>query len=128
MKQHSDVQEQQCSLRETLEQTVDLIVLAQRSPVGSSRQTDCLGRAAETLTKAITMTADPTVHGVSEDPSTSEKIFLVSLKRPNNCVLDIVASGVETFGEHLCFTDAKGALVELFLLEIVESWSVWKAS
>jgi hypothetical protein len=54
----------------------------------------------------------------------SEKTFLVSIKGPIWAVQPVVASTVEIFDEHLCFTNAKGELAALFLLDTVRSWNV----
>jgi hypothetical protein len=54
----------------------------------------------------------------------SEKTFLVSIKAPSSAVHPVVASTVEIFDEHLCFTNNKGELAALFLLDMVQSWNV----
>ena len=53
-----------------------------------------------------------------------EKSFIVKLKpEALGGVQTVVASTVEIYDEHLIFCNENGALVALFLLEIVQSWN-----
>jgi len=54
----------------------------------------------------------------------ADKRYLVSCQTPEISTQSVVAASCEVCGEHLVFTNSKGELAAIFLLEIVESWSV----
>jgi len=54
----------------------------------------------------------------------ADKRYLVSCETPEASTQSVVAASCEVCGEHLVFTNSKGELAAIFLLEIVESWSV----
>jgi len=55
----------------------------------------------------------------------ASKAYVVKFKPPALGVHHtVIASTVEIHDEHLIFCDSEGRLGALFLLEIVESWSV----
>ena len=58
----------------------------------------------------------------------ADKRYLVSCKTPEISTQSIVAESCEVHGEHLVFLNSRGELAAMFLLEIVESWSVTNMS
>jgi hypothetical protein len=54
---------------------------------------------------------------------TPDKTWLVLFNRPQLETQLVVAANVRVVGEHLVFTNSKGDMVCLFLLEVVESYS-----
>jgi hypothetical protein len=54
----------------------------------------------------------------------ADKKYLVSCKTPEIRTQSIIAASCEVYNEHLVLLDAKGELAAMFLLEIVDSWSV----
>lgn len=54
----------------------------------------------------------------------TDKRYLVSCKTLESSTQSIVAASCEVHGEHLVLLNSKGQLAAMFLLEIVESWSV----
>jgi hypothetical protein len=54
----------------------------------------------------------------------ADKRYLVSCKTPEMSTQPVVAANCEVHGEHLVLLNSKGRLAAMFLLEIVESWSV----
>jgi hypothetical protein len=54
----------------------------------------------------------------------ADKRYLVSCKTPEIRTQAVVAASCEVYSEHLVLLDAKGELAAMFLLEIVDSWSV----
>jgi hypothetical protein len=62
-----------------------------------------------------------------EVPMTGKR-YLVSCKTPEISTQSVVAASCDVYGEHLVFLNSKGELAAMFLLEIVESWSVAYAS
>ena len=56
------------------------------------------------------------------------KQYLVNCRTPELSTQSVVAASCEVHGEHLVFLNAKDELAAIFLLEIVESWSVTYAS
>jgi hypothetical protein len=52
------------------------------------------------------------------------KTYLVCCKTPEISTQSVVAASCDVYGEHLVFLNSKGELAAVFLLEIVESWSV----
>jgi hypothetical protein len=53
-----------------------------------------------------------------------DKTYIVKFKPPAlGVVQTVVASTVEVHDEHLIFCKANGALVALFLSEVVQSWN-----
>jgi hypothetical protein len=46
------------------------------------------------------------------------------MRPPNQATQQVFAATAEVRGNHLVFVDAKGNLAALFLLDLVESWSV----
>jgi hypothetical protein len=53
-----------------------------------------------------------------------DQTYLVTLRPPSRAVQQVLAATAEVRGSHLVFMDAKGSVAALFLLELVESWSV----
>ena len=53
-----------------------------------------------------------------------DKRYLVSCKTPESTTQSVVAASCEVHSEHLALLNSKGELAAMFLLEIVESWSV----
>ena len=53
-----------------------------------------------------------------------QKTYLVRLKPPSLAFQQVTASKAEIQGDHLVFVDSNGKLAGLFLLELVESWTV----
>jgi hypothetical protein len=53
-----------------------------------------------------------------------EQTYLVTLMPPSRAIQQVFAATAEVRGNHLVFLDAKGNFAALFLLELVESWSV----
>ena len=58
----------------------------------------------------------------------ADKRYLVSCKTPEISTQSVVAASCEVHGEHLVFLNSRGELAAMFLLEIVESWSVTNMS
>jgi hypothetical protein len=56
--------------------------------------------------------------------SMADKRYLVSCKVPELSTQSVVAASCEVHGECLVFLNSKGEMAAMFLLEIVESWSV----
>ena len=54
----------------------------------------------------------------------ADKRYLISCQTPEISTQSVVAASCEVYGEHLVFLNSKGQLAAMFLLEIVESWSV----
>ncbi len=54
----------------------------------------------------------------------ADKRYLVRCKTPENSVQSVVAASCEVHGECLVFLNSKGELAAMFMLEIVEGWSV----
>jgi hypothetical protein len=54
---------------------------------------------------------------------TPDKTWIVMFNRPQLESQLVVAANVRVLGEHLVFTNSKGDMVCLFLLEVVESYS-----
>lgn len=52
-----------------------------------------------------------------------DKTWVVFFKRPQLETQLVVAAKVMVVGDHLIFTDSKGDMVRLFLLEVVASYS-----
>jgi hypothetical protein len=50
--------------------------------------------------------------------------YLVTLRSPSHAIQQVFAATAEVRGSHLVFVDAKGNLAALFLLDLVERWSV----
>jgi len=55
-----------------------------------------------------------------------DETYIVRLKPPEIGVQVVAASRAEIHGDHIALLNSKGQLVALFLLDIVESWSVVK--
>ena len=53
-----------------------------------------------------------------------DKTYLVCLKPPSLALQHVDAARFEIHGEHLVFVDSDGKLAALFLMELVQSWSV----
>jgi hypothetical protein len=53
-----------------------------------------------------------------------DKKYLVRCKTPKLGTQSVVAASCEIHGECLVFLNSKGEMAAMFLLEIVESWSV----
>lgn len=56
----------------------------------------------------------------------ADETYLVRFKPPQMGVQLVAASSAEIQGEHIALLNAKGQLVALLLLDIVESWVVIK--
>lgn len=56
-----------------------------------------------------------------------EKIFLIKFKPPSLAIHQVIATTVGIHDEHLIFCDSQGKLAALFLLEVVQSWTRFKA-
>jgi hypothetical protein len=54
----------------------------------------------------------------------ADRRYLVSCKTTEISTQSVVAESCEVHGECLVFRNSKGNLAAMFLLEIVESWSV----
>jgi hypothetical protein len=54
----------------------------------------------------------------------ADKRYLVTCKTPEIRTQSVVAASWEVHGECLVFLNSKGELAAMFLLEIVECWSV----
>jgi hypothetical protein len=54
----------------------------------------------------------------------ADKRYLVRCKTPENSMQSVVAASCEVHGECLVLLNSKGELAAMFLLEIVEGWSV----
>jgi hypothetical protein len=52
-----------------------------------------------------------------------EKAYLIRFKGAEPSPELVIAETIEFHGEHIVFLRSDGALVALFLLEMVESWS-----
>jgi hypothetical protein len=53
-----------------------------------------------------------------------DQTYLVTLRPPSHAIQQVFAATAEVRGSHLVFVDAKGNLAALFLLDLVERWSV----
>jgi hypothetical protein len=53
-----------------------------------------------------------------------DQTYLVTLRPPSSAVQQVLAVSAEVRGSHLVFVDAKGNLAALFMLELVDGWSV----
>jgi hypothetical protein len=53
-----------------------------------------------------------------------DQTYLVTLGPSSRALQGVFAATAEVRGNHLVFVDAKGSVAALFLLELVESWSV----
>ena len=54
----------------------------------------------------------------------ADKTFLIKFKAAELAVGPVVAATVEIHGDHLILTDSAGGLAALFLMDLVESWTV----
>ena len=54
---------------------------------------------------------------------TPDKTWVVFFNRPQLEPQFVIAAKVMVVGDHLIFTDSKGDMVGLFMLEVVESYS-----
>jgi hypothetical protein len=54
----------------------------------------------------------------------TDKTYLVRLKPREIGLQTVIAARAEIHGEHIALLDSQGKLAALFLMEIVESWSV----
>jgi hypothetical protein len=54
----------------------------------------------------------------------TDKTYLVRFKPREIGLQTVIAARAEIHGEHIVLLDTKGKLAALFLMEIVESWSV----
>jgi hypothetical protein len=53
-----------------------------------------------------------------------DQTYLVTLRPSSRAIQEVFAATAEVRGNHLVFVDAKGSVAALFLLDLVESWSV----
>jgi hypothetical protein len=53
-----------------------------------------------------------------------DQTYFVTMRPPSHAIQQVFAATAEVRGSHLVFVDAKGNLAALFLLDMVESWSV----
>jgi hypothetical protein len=56
------------------------------------------------------------------------KTYQVSCKTPETSTQSVIAASCDVYGDHLVFLNSRGELAAMFLLEIVESWSVTNVS
>ena len=56
------------------------------------------------------------------------KTYQVNCKTPEIGTQSVVAASCDVYGDHLVFLHPSGGLAAIFLLEIVESWSVTNVS
>jgi hypothetical protein len=56
------------------------------------------------------------------------KTYQVSCKAPKVSTQSVVAASCDVYGDHLVFLNPSGGFAAIFLLEIVESWSVTNVS
>ena len=56
------------------------------------------------------------------------KTYQVSCKTPETSTQSVIAASCDVYGDHLVFLNSRGKLAAIFLLEIVESWSVTNES
>jgi hypothetical protein len=54
----------------------------------------------------------------------TDKTYLVRFKPRELGLTAVIAARAEVHGEHIALLNSKGKLAALFLIEIVESWSV----
>jgi hypothetical protein len=54
----------------------------------------------------------------------TDKTYLVRFKPREIGLQTVIAARAEIHGEHIALLNSKGELAALFLMEIVESWSV----
>ena len=54
----------------------------------------------------------------------TDKTYLVRFKPRKIGLQTVIAARAEIHGEHIALLDSKGRLAALFLIEIVESWTV----
>ena len=54
----------------------------------------------------------------------TDQTYLVKLKPRELGLKAVIAARVEIHGEHVALLNSRGKLAALFLIEIVESWSV----
>jgi hypothetical protein len=54
----------------------------------------------------------------------TDKTYLVRLKPLELSLRAVIAASAGIHGEHIALRNSRGKLVALFLMEIVESWSV----
>ena len=54
----------------------------------------------------------------------TDKTYLVRFKPPGLGLITVIAARAELRGEHIALLDSKGKLAALFLMEMVDSWSV----
>jgi hypothetical protein len=54
----------------------------------------------------------------------TDKIYLVRFKPRQIGLTAVIAARAEFQGEHIALLNSKGKLAALFLIEMVESWSV----
>ena len=54
----------------------------------------------------------------------TDKTYLVRFKPRELGIKAVIAARAEIHGEHIALLNSKGELAALFLMEIVESWSV----
>jgi hypothetical protein len=53
-----------------------------------------------------------------------DQTYLVTLRPSSRAIQEVFAATAEVRGNHLVLVDAKGNFAALFLLELVETWSV----
>ena len=58
----------------------------------------------------------------------ADQTYLVALKPPSQAVQHVIAATVEVRGEHLVLLNAEGQLAALFLMQIIQNWSVLPAA
>jgi hypothetical protein len=56
------------------------------------------------------------------------KTYQVSCKTPETSTQSVIAASCDVDGDHLVLLNSRGGLAAIFLLEIVESWSVTNMS
>jgi hypothetical protein len=58
----------------------------------------------------------------------AEQTYLVRIRPPSGAFQQVVAVTTEIHGDHLVFLNSEGKLAALFLMEMVESWTVLPAA
>jgi hypothetical protein len=58
----------------------------------------------------------------------AEQTYLVEFKPPSQAIQQVIAVTAEIHGDHLVFLNSEGKLAALFLMEMVESWTLLHAT
>jgi hypothetical protein len=57
----------------------------------------------------------------------AEQTYLVEFKPPSQAIQQVIAVTAEIHGDHLVFLNSEGKLAAVFLMEMVESWTLLSA-